>query len=239
MVQDAFSSEPVESRPPRPSPVRDSVVLGAAVGVFGLTFGVLASESGLSVAQACAMSLLVFTGASQIAAVTVVGAGGGAITAVASALLLAARNGVYGLTLASRLRVRGPRRAIAAQLIIDESTAMAVAQPDEAALTRAFWWTGLSVFVCWNTSTLIGALAGNAIGDPQTLGLDAAFPAGFIALLAPQIRERPKLLAAVLGAGIAAAAVPLSRPGIPVLAAAFGAAIAFGSMRGKPTGGRP
>src|SRR4051794_40226744 len=116
----------------RPAYVRDSIVLGAAVGVFGAAFGVLAVASGLTVARACAMSLLVFTGASRLGAVGVVGAGGSTATAIGSALLLAARNGVYGMARARRLDERGPRRFVAAHLVIDESTAMAVAQPDDA-----------------------------------------------------------------------------------------------------------
>jgi 4-azaleucine resistance transporter AzlC len=203
------------------------MVLGAAVGVFGATFGVLASESGLSTAKACAMSLLVFTGASQFASVSIIGAGGSVVTAVTSALLLAARNGVYGLALAPRLRSRGLRRALGAQLVIDESTAMAVTQDDDRAAEGAFWATGVSVFVAWNLGTLFGAIAGNAIGDPQALGLDAAFPAGFVALIVPQLHEPGRRLAALLGAGVAAVAIPLTRPGVPVLLAAPAALVAL------------
>jgi 4-azaleucine resistance transporter AzlC len=206
-------------------------VLGAAVGVFGIAFGVMADESGLSVAKACALSLLVFTGASQFAAVSVAGAGGSSVTAVASALLLAARNGVYGLALSGRLRSRGVRRAVAAQLVIDESTAMAVAQSDPTSVEGAFWWAGASVFVAWNLGTLIGVLAGNTIGDPEALGLDAAFPAGFVSLMMPQLRERSKRGAATLGAAVAVVAIPLTRPGIPVLLAAPAALVALVAVR--------
>jgi 4-azaleucine resistance transporter AzlC len=209
----------------RPAYVRDGIVLGAAVGVFGATFGVLAVASGLSIGQASAMSLLVFTGASQFAAVSVIGAGGGVATALGSALLLAARNGVYGLALAKHLPERGVRRFIAAQLVIDESTAMAVAQGDDASRRGAFWVTGVAVFVFWNAGTLLGAIAGNAVGDPKTLGLDAAFPAGFIALMVPLLRERPKLAAALVGAAIAVVAVPTTKAGVPILLAALAAPI--------------
>ena len=167
------------------SPVTASVVLGVAVGVFGVSFGVLASTSGLSVAKACALSLLVFTGASQFAAVSVVGRGGSSVAAIGGALLLAARNGVYGLTMAPILERGLGRRLVASQLVIDESTAMATAQPDVPSARRAFWATGLAIYVCWNVGTLIGALGGGAIGHPETFGLDAAVPAGFLALLVP------------------------------------------------------
>jgi 4-azaleucine resistance transporter AzlC len=238
MVQDDPFAQPVESPRTRPPTVRDSLVLALAIGVFGATFGVLASESGLSVARTCAMSLLVFTGASQFAAVSVVGAGGGTVAAVASALLLAARNGVYGLALAPGLRVRGARRVAASQFVIDESTAIALAQRDDVALTRMFWWTGLSIFVCWNIGTLAGAVAGNVIGDPGALGLDAAFPAAFVALIAPQLRDRAKLAAAVGGAGVAFAAIPLARAGVPVLLAGFAALGVFLATRRAHPGDR-
>lgn len=227
MVQDAPTPGPAETPHHRPTYVRDAVVLGAAVGVFGATFGVLASESGVSTAKACAMSLLVFTGASQFASVSIIGAGGSAVTAVTSALLLAARNGVYGLALAPRLRSRGLRRVLGAQLVIDESTAMAMAQDDDSDAEGAFWATGLAVFVAWNLGTLVGAIAGNAIGDPRALGLDAAFPAGFVALIVPQLRDAGRRLAAFLGAGIAVVAIPLARPGVPILLAAPAAVIAL------------
>ncbi len=213
---------------------RNSSVLGLAVGVFGVTFGVLASESGLSTAKALTMSVLVFTGASQFAAVSVVGAGGATATAIASALLLALRNGVYGLSLSNRLAARGWRRWAAAQLVIDESTAMAVAEPDDTAANVAFWWTGVAVFVCWNVGTLVGVVAGNAIGEPAKLGLDAAFPAGFLSLILPQLHDATKRTAALLGATIAAVAIPLVRPGLPVLLAAPAALVALAIAGRRP-----
>ena len=200
--------------------VRDALAIGVAVAVFGATFGVLAVGAGLSVLQAQAMSLLVFTGASQFAVVGVLAGGGTPAAAVGSALLLAARNGMYGLSL-SRLITGGTiRRLVAAQLVIDESTAMATAHPEEA--ERAFWLTGVAVFVFWNLGTLVGAISGEAIGDPTTLGLDAAFPAGFVALMAPHLRRRDGLTAAGAGAAIALVASPFVPAGVPVLLAAAG-----------------
>ncbi len=209
--------------------VRDAVILGAAVGFFGVAFGVLAVTSGLTIAQTMAMSMLVFTGASQFIAVSVVGAGGSAAAALASALLLAARNAFYGISV-SRMVPPGTgvaQRMAAAQLTIDESTALALAQPRASDRWGAFLAGGLSVYVFWNLGTLAGAVGGDAIGDPGVLGLDAAFPAGFIALMMPALRHRSGLLAAVAGAGICAALIPFTRPGLPVLAAALGAVIAY------------
>jgi 4-azaleucine resistance transporter AzlC len=206
---------------------RDSVVLAAAVGVFGITFGVLATTSGLTVAQASAMSLLVFTGASQFAAVGVIGAGGEPVSAVGSALLLAARNGAYALTLDRVLPSKTSARVVAAQLVIDESTGMALAQQSRSDQREAFWITGLGVFVFWNLGTILGAISGEAIGDPKTWGLDAAFPAGFMTFVIPHVRERPGLVAALVGGGIAVLAVPLVPAGAPVLLSVLGAMVSW------------
>jgi 4-azaleucine resistance transporter AzlC len=168
------------------------------------------------------MSLLVFTGGSQFAVVGVIGAGGSAATAVVNALLLAVRNAAYGLSLASLLRGPLPRRAFAAHLVIDESTAMARGQEDEDQARGAFWWTGVSVFVFWNLGTLAGALAGSGMGDPARYGLDAMFPAAFLALLVPQLRQAGAPAAALVGALIAVVLLPLTPAGVPVLAAGLG-----------------
>lgn len=208
--------------PPRPAYRADALGIGVATGVYGISFGVLAVGAGLSVAQACAMSLLVFTGGSQFAAVGVLGAGGAAATAVANGLLLGLRNAAYGFSLASLLRGRLARRALAAQLVIDESTAMARGQEAPGDSRGAFWLTGAAVFVCWNAGTLAGALAGSGLGDPATYGLDAMFPAAFLALLAPQLRQRGAPAAALAGALIAVVLLPLTPAGVPVLAASAG-----------------
>ena len=202
---------------------RDIWVLGAAVGVFGVSFGVLATTAGLTVAQACVMSVFAFTGASQFAAVGVLGAGGSLGSAFGSALLLAARNAAYGVALAPTLARRSlGRRLLAAQLVIDESTAMATAQAGRRAREHAFWATGLAVFVFWNVGTALGAVAGDAIGDPEALGLDAAFPAGFVALAVPHLRSYQGRVAATCGAVIALALIPLAPAGVPIVAAALG-----------------
>ena len=218
--------------------VRDGVVLGATLGLFGAAFGVLATTSGLTVAQASALSLLVFTGASQFALVSVVASGGSVLAALGSALLLAARNGVYGVALSRILPRRPPARLASAQLVIDESTAMAVAQPDDRRAREAFLATGIAVFVAWNLGTVVGAVGGSRLADPAALGLDAAFPAGFIALLLPHLRGRAGRLAAVAGAAIAALALPLLPEGAPVLVAAFGVfAGARAALRDEPAAG--
>ena len=219
--------------PSPPDPRTAGVVLGLAVGVFGVSFGVLAVASGLTVAQACTMSLLVFTGASQFAVVGVIGSGGSTAAALGSALLLAARNTAYGLAMSDVVRGRLPTRLLGAQLVIDESTAMASAQETPDARARGFWITGVAVFVFWNLGTLLGALGGDAIGDPEQYGLDAAFPAGFVALLVPHLRSLDGRLAAAIGAAVALVLVPVAPAGVPVLAASV--AVLLGLRKGDPT----
>jgi 4-azaleucine resistance transporter AzlC len=218
-----IGSDDADMAPLAPTVRRDIWVLAAAVAVFGLSFGVLATTAGLTVAQACVMSLLVFTGASQFAAVGVLDAGGSLASAFGSALLLAARNAAYGMAMAPTLSRRSfGRRLLAAQLVIDESTAMAMAQPGRRAREHAFWTTGLAIFACWNAATAVGALAGDAVGDPEAFGLDAAFPAGFVALVVPHLHSRQGKVAAVAGALIALVLIPLTPAGVPIVAAALG-----------------
>ncbi|MEP7203496.1 MAG: AzlC family ABC transporter permease [Ilumatobacteraceae bacterium] len=197
-----------------------SLTLSFAVGVFGVSFGVGAVSAGATVLQACAMSLLVFTGATQFSAVSVIAAGGSTASALGGALLLAARNGVYGLTMSRRLRGSLSKGLVAAQLTIDESTAMASAQEEPVAQRTAFWITGLSLYVFWNVGTLLGALAGSAV-DPKTFGLDAAFPAGYVAMVWPLLRDGRGRLAALIGAVICLALIPFMPVGIPILCAAL------------------
>jgi len=209
------------ARPPG-SAITGALGIGVAVGVYGISFGVLAVASGLSPAQACVMSMLVFTGASQFAFVGVLAGGGGALAAIGPAVMLAVRNAAYGLSLTAILPARLRDRALSAHLVIDETTAMARAQSDPDAARRAFLATGVSVWVFWNAGTLAGALLGGGIGDPRTLGLDAMFPAAFLALLAPQLRRPGAPVAAVAGVAIALALVSFTPAGVPIIAALAG-----------------
>lgn len=197
------------------------LTLSAAVGVFGVSFGVGSVAAGASVAQTCVISLAVFTGASQFSAVSVIGAGGSLGSALGGALLLAARNGVYGMAMSRRLDGGLARRLLAAQLTIDETTAMAVAQPTRREQQIAFWLTGGALYACWNAGTLIGALAGSAI-DPTTYGLDVAFPAGFVAMVWPILGRAQARIAAVIGAVVCLIAVPITPVGVPILLSVIG-----------------
>lgn len=206
---------------------RDAVAIGMAVGAYGLGFGAIAATSGLSIPQTMLLSAAMFTGASQFALVGVLGSGGSAGVAIAAAFLLGLRNTAYALRMQQLLRPHGARRLAAAHLTIDESTAMALAheRSGAAAARRAFWTTGVAVYICWNAATLIGCLVVSVIADPAAWGLDAAVAAGFLALLWPQLRSRPALAAALLGAAIALLATPGLPPGLPILLAGAGGAL--------------
>ena len=171
-----------------------------------------------------------FTGASQFALVGVVGGGGSVWAGAAAAALLGSRNALYGLRLSSLLNVRGLRRVVASQFVIDETTAMAIAREDPALSRFAFWATGLALFTLWNLGTLAGALATHALSNPKVLGLDAAPPAAFLALLAPRLRAREPLAIALASAVVAIAVLPFVPPGVPLLVVATLVAL-FGLLR--------
>ncbi|MBA2953298.1 branched-chain amino acid ABC transporter permease [Nocardioides sp. MAH-18] len=213
-------------RSERAAIIRDSLGVGIATGAYGVSFGAVSVSAGLSVAQTCALSLLVFTGASQFALVGVVAAGGAPLSGALTALLLGTRNTLYGLRMAPLLRFTGWRRIGAAQVLIDESTAMGVTRETTAAARLGFLTTGVSIFVLWNLFTAVGAVAGNEIGDPRTYGLDAAVGAAFLALLWPRLRSRRNQLVAAAAAVVALATVPIVPAGVPVLAAAAVALLA-------------
>jgi predicted branched-subunit amino acid permease len=216
--------------------IRDSLGVGIATGTYGVSFGAVSVTSGLDVLQTCALSLLVFTGASQFAMVGVIASGGAPFAGAASALLLGTRNTLYGLRLAPLLGYRGWGRAGAAHLLIDESTAMSVARSTTAAARTGFLTTGGSIFVLWNAATLAGAVAGDAIGDPRDYGLDAAVGAAFLALLWPRLDRPLHRLVAALAAGVALGVVPFTAAGVPVLVAA-GVALLAGVLTSRTSPG--
>ncbi len=200
---------------------REGLVLAAATGIVGITFGVLADAAGLTLPQIIVMSALVFTGASQLAAVSVIGSGGSDAAAVGSALLLAARNALYGPVVARLLPASWVPRAASSQFVIDETTAMATMQDNETDAADAFWWTAIWLWALWNAGSMIGVWLGAVIGEPEVWGLDAAFPAAFVALLAPHLRHQPGRVAALGGAAFAVATTPITPAGVPLLVAAL------------------
>ncbi|MET9696862.1 AzlC family ABC transporter permease [Streptomyces sp. NPDC006529] len=216
--------------------MRDALGVGVAVGLSGFAFGVTAAGAGISTAQACVLSLLVFTGASQFALVGALAAGGNPFTAAAGAFFLGTRNAFYGLRLSPLLRLPRAVRPLAAHWVIDETTAVALAQRGRSHARLGFTVTGLTLYLLWNLTTLLGALGAEAIGDTNAWGLDAAGPAVFLALLAPMLRTTTEravaLLALVLGLGF----LPVLPAGAPVLVAALAApAVLF--LTGRRTKG--
>jgi branched chain amino acid efflux pump len=212
-----------------PLPER-GMILKAAIGIglyamaFGASFGAIAVGSGLTLAQTMALSLVMFTGASQFAFVGVAASGGSPFAAVPAGLLLGVRNAFYGVPISEILHPRGFARLWTAHFVIDETTAMAVSQGTPRARRFAFWATGLILFSLWQLGSLAGALIGRAV-NPEEIGLDAAAPAVFLALLWPSLRGSEARWVALGGALIALALVPIAPPGIPVVAAAMAALV--------------
>ncbi|MFG2621578.1 AzlC family ABC transporter permease [Streptomyces sp. NPDC048507] len=208
---------------PRAAVVRDALGVGVAVGLSGFAFGVTAAGAGISVLQACALSLLVFTGASQFALVGALAAGGNPFTAAAGAFFLGTRNAFYGLRLSRLLALPRAVRPLAAHWVIDETTAVALAQPDRRSARLGFTVTGLSLYLLWNLTTLLGALGAEAIGDTSAWGLDAAGPAVFLALLAPMLKSGTERAVAALALVLGLGFLPVLPSGVPVLIAALAA----------------
>jgi 4-azaleucine resistance transporter AzlC len=215
-----------EAFPERRALTRAAAGIGLYAGVFGVTFGAVSVASGLDVAETMVLSSVMFTGASQFALVGILGAGGSPFAGLSAAFLLGLRNMFYGVPVTQIVRPRGLRRFWTAHFVIDETTAMAVGQLNPRARRYAFWATGLILFTLWNLGSLTGALIGSGI-NPSALGLDAAAPAIFLALLWPQL-SRARAPAVAIAAGVVALAlVPVVPAGVPVIAAA-GVAIAAG-----------
>lgn len=198
--------------------LRDVAAIGAAMVAVGASFGAMAVAAGLPVWAAVAMSAVVYAGGAQFMAVGLVAAGS-PLAAVLAGLLLNARHLPFGLTLGDSLGGQRWRRLLGSHLMTDEATAFALARPAGGARRQAFWLAGTLLFLAWNAGTVLGVLAGGAVGDPAALGLDAAFPAGLIALLLPSLRDPETRWVALAGAALAVLATPVLPAGLPVLLA--------------------
>lgn len=207
--------------------LRAGIAVGTATAAYGFSFGALSVAAGLSVWQTCVLSLFMFSGGSQFAVVGILASGGVSAgpAAIATGTFLGLRNGIYSLRMASLLRGGWLKRVAAAQLTIDESTAVALNQNSSHAQRVGFWTTGISVYVGWNLTTLLGALVGNLLGDVSKLGLDAVAAAAFVGLLWPRLRQLQASVVAGVAAVVATILIPFTPPGIPVLAAAVVAVI--------------
>lgn len=216
--------------------VRAVTPLIPAVLAFGISFGVLAQAAGMGTAASLVMSATTFAGSAQFAVVSVLGAGGTTAAAIVAAVLLNARYGPMGLAAADVFKGGPLRRVLEAQLLVDESWALS--SRDGRFDRRVMLGAGAFLYVGWNTGTAIGVVAGDSLADPATLGLDAAFPALFLALVAPLLRSRASAAAALLGAAIALALTPLTPAGVPVIAATAACLVGLARPRSLPAGER-
>ena len=217
----SFHERPI-TRPIKRLVLRDSLAVAIPVGTYGAAFGAASIASGFSVFQTCLLSLLLFSGASQFAVVGVMGAGGSALSAIATGSLLGLRNGLYGLRMAPLLKLRGAKKVIGAQITIDESTGVALNQEARGRQASAygFWATGIGVYIFWNLFTLIGALGAQSIGDPSAWGLDAAGPAAFLGLVWPRLTDKKTKLVALLAGALALVLIPIAPAGVPIISTA-------------------
>ncbi len=221
----------VEERSPEVRAARRaSTAVAVAVSLYGVSFGALAVAAGLDVWQTCVLSLFMFSGGSQFALIGVLATGGAsaAFPAIVGAALLGTRNGLYAIRMSQI--VGGPwwRKLLAAQLTIDESTAVATAQATRQAQRVGFWRTGVILFVGWNLTTLVGALIGDLLGDVRQYGLDAAAAAAFLGLLWPRLTALQPVVVAASAAVVAALLTPVLPAGIPLLVAALVAVLVGG-----------
>jgi predicted branched-subunit amino acid permease len=206
---------------------RTALSVAFTVGLYGAAFGAAGVTAGFSILQSCLLSLLLFSGASQFAVVGIMGAGGAAVSAIATATLLGFRNTLYGLQMAPILKVKGFKRVLAAQITIDESTAVATLQDNDVDRKRGFYLTGIGVYVFWNLFTFLGALGASAIGDPSVWGLDAAVPAAFLGLIWPRLKNKVQFLVSGIAIAWALLLTPVSPAGIPIITTVL-LAIIFG-----------
>ena len=209
---------------------RTAFSVAFTVGLYGAAFGAAGVTAGFSILQTCLLSILLFSGASQFAVVGIMGAGGAAISAIATATLLGFRNTLYGLQMAPILKVKGFKRVLAAQITIDESTAVATLQDNDEDRKRGFYLTGIGVYLFWNLFTFLGALGASTIGDPSVWGLDAAVPAAFLGLIWPRLKNKIQFLVSGVAIAWALLLTPVTPAGIPIITTVV-LAIIFGAKK--------
>jgi 4-azaleucine resistance transporter AzlC len=209
----------------RNAPVRDIAAIAVAAGFVGLSYGAIATASGLPAWATVGMSIIVFAGGSQFLAVGTLAAGS-PVAAILGGLLLNARHLPFGLAVADVLDGGWGRRLVGTHLMVDESVAFAMAAHDPIRRRASYWLAGASIFVLWNLGTIAGIAIGAAVGDPARYGLDAAFPAALLALVMPRFSDPAARRVALVGAAVAVAATFFVPAGLPVLLALVGLAAA-------------
>jgi 4-azaleucine resistance transporter AzlC len=201
--------------------LRDAAAIAAAMVAVGASFGAIAIAYGLPTWVPFVMSTVVFAGGAQFLAVGLIAAGN-PIAAVLAGLLLNARHLPFGLAVAETVGTRWRDRLVGSHVMTDEVVAFTLREQDPARRRRTYWLIGITLFTSWNAGTALGVLLGGAAGDPATLGLDAAFPAGIVALILPSMRDRDTRLVALTGATLAVVLTPVLPAGLPVLCALLG-----------------
>jgi 4-azaleucine resistance transporter AzlC len=212
--------------------LRDALALAAAIAVVGVSFGALAAAAGVPAALTMALSLLVFAGGAQFLVVAVVAAGGGAVAAVVAGLLLNARHLPFGLAVAGTIGDSWPARLVGAHIMVDETVAFSRARGSGRRARTAYWLCGALLFTFWNAGTVLGMLAGSAVPDPETFGIDAAFPAALLALLLPSLRAADARRVGLTAAAFALLATPFLPAGLPVILGLLGLLAAGKETRG-------
>jgi branched chain amino acid efflux pump len=201
--------------------LRDAAAIAAAMIAIGASFGAITIAYGLPTWVPFVMSTVVFAGGAQFLAVGLIAAGN-PIAAVLAGLLLNARHLPFGLAVAGTVGSRWRDRLAGSHLMTDEVVAFTLREQDPARRRRTYWLIGITLFTSWNAGTALGVLLGGATGDPATFGLDAAFPAGIVALILPSLRDRDTRLVALSGAALAVLLTPVLPAGLPVLCALLG-----------------
>lgn len=215
--------------------LRDTVAYSVGIAVAGASFAALATAQGLPWWTTMAMSMLVYAGTAQFAALGVAAAGGGAAAIVSTGLILNLRHIPYGMAVGHLYWDRWWTRLLGTQNLLDTTTAFALAEGDDLRRAKiAYWTTGIGNAIAWAVGNLAGIAAGGRIADPAALGLDAALPAIVLALVLPSLRDRATLLAGLAGAAIALAASPFLTAGVPVLLALAGLVFALPGREPEP-----
>lgn len=194
-----------------------------AVGVVGASYGSLAMAYGFPLWLPLLLSVVVLAGASEFMFIGIVASGGNPLAAAIAGLLVNARHFPFGVTVRD-LVGKGVMSLIGCHIMNDESVVFGLSQPTPEQRKAAFWLCGIGVALFWPVGTLLGAAVGKLLPAPETIGLDAVFPAILLALVLPALKKKTTLIRATSGAAISLAAVPFAPVGLPVLLSLLGLA---------------
>ena len=206
--------------------LRDVAPVCVAYLLVGVSFGAICSAAGMPAIVPIGLSLLMFAGSAQFAAVGIVLSGGSVIAAIVTGLVINTRLMAYGFAVRDALGPPGWRRLLAAHLLTDVNTALALQQDTVERRRSVFWQSGLALFLNWNLAVIIGVIAGRHIADTHALGLDAVLPAILFALIRTNLDDRSTLRACALGCAIALIAMPWLPAGLPIVASIGGLLVA-------------